>query len=206
MLSIILFSLNIIQYNNPCNYLDFKHRRVFKHPQRFLWTVLWRTQRSYLRCINLSLRFRGFFCLFIFALWYLFRWFGASPKGRRPLKFYLGMSKFTDQNSWHVQVHRSKLVTCPLVRGQLTPWVSHSAPSLLLWSPQNWAAIPSFGIIFIKDVSFVHFGEKHTFPTRIPSHSFLFIHPSPADPAGHSDAVCMRPHPDKIATSHGALV
>ena len=44
-----LLSLNIIKYNNPCNYLDLKYRRVFKYPQHFLQRLLGYSQQSYLR-------------------------------------------------------------------------------------------------------------------------------------------------------------
>lgn len=44
-----LLSLYIIKYNNPCNYLDFKYRRIFKHSQHFLQTLLEYNQQSYLR-------------------------------------------------------------------------------------------------------------------------------------------------------------
>lgn len=90
----------------------------------------------------------------------------------------------------YAQVHRSKLMTRPLVRGQLTLRIPHSAPSFLLWSPQNWAAIRSFGIIFIKDTSFIYFGEKHAFPTRMPSYSYLSIRALPILQATVMRSVC----------------
>lgn len=125
--------------------------------------------------LRLSFRFQGLFSLSIFALQHLFRWFSAYPKKRGTSQALLR----------YIQVHRSKPMTLLWLESSLlTPRVSHSTPSLLLLSPQNWATRQFLINFFIIKVSFIYFREEAPlFPTRIPSPSHPSIQVLPILPA-----------------------
>lgn len=130
----------------------------------------------------------------MFVHLYLFRWFTACPKTRGPSQTLLR----------YLEVHRSKPATCPLGGGQLTLPVSHSTPSLLFLSPQNWATRQLFTNFLIIHASFIYFGEEALFSHQN-SFTFSFSHPSPTNPAGHSDVVYVLPRADQSAASHEVL-